>query len=67
MDIETFSAASCVPLGTLKDWLRDPTSARPAPAVETPAESDDATLESAHIQTVLDAWGRWSGSFLSFC
>lgn len=67
MDIVTFSAASCVPLGTLKDWLRDPTSARPAPAVETLPESNGATLESAHIQTVLDAWGRWSGGFLPFC
>lgn len=68
MDIETFSAASCVPLGTLKDWLRGPTSAAPAaPTVETPMESDEATLESAHIQTVLDAWGRWSGGFLPFC
>jgi hypothetical protein len=67
MDIATFSAAACVPLGTLKDWLRDPTSAPPAPAVEVPVETDQATLESAHIQTVLDAWGRWSGGFLPFC
>ena len=67
MDIETFAAAACVPLGTLKDWLRAPTSAPVAAAEETPTESDGATLESAHIQTVLDAWGRWSGGFLPFC
>jgi len=66
LDLERFAAATRVPLGTLKDWLREPpaaTSIKPC----TPANAEKKDLEPAHIQTVLDAWSRWEGSFLCFC
>lgn len=65
LDLDSFARAVSVPLGTLKDWLRDPTS---EPIAETPAPpTPTPDVELSHIQTVLDAWSRWEGSFLDFC
>jgi len=63
VEIETFAKATCLPLGTLKDWLRSstPLSDTPEQTVPTP------NVEAAQMQTVLDAWPRWEGSFLGFC
>jgi hypothetical protein len=66
--LDVFAVAVAVPLGTLKDWLRTSPSA-PAPD-EQPREKPAMAacdVENAHIQTVLDAWPRWSGSFIDFC
>jgi hypothetical protein len=69
VDLDVFSRAVAVPIGTLKDWLRaprsEPGSSRSADA--EPATAETTELSSAHIQTVLDAWSRWQGSFLDFC
>jgi hypothetical protein len=66
MALEQFAAAVKVPLGTLKDWLREPPcAADPAPSQSEKAPHQD--LEPAHIQTVLLAWSRWHGSFGDFC
>lgn len=67
VDLEPFAAATHVPLGTLKDWLRGPPSATPSAPAPLPATTEKQALEPAHIQAVLDAWSRWHGSFLSFC
>ena len=64
--LEQFAAAVQVPLGTLKDWLREPLAAS-SPAKNTTAPAQQKDLESAHIQTVLDAWPRWHGGFVGFC
>ena len=64
LEIEVFADAIDVPLGTLKDWLRSPASA--AEATE-PAPPLRPGAEGAQMQTVLDAWPRWEGSFLGFC
>ena len=64
--LDAFAGAVTLPLGTLKNWLRHPPRAvdeEPQEAL-TPAPRD---IRGAHIQTVLDAWSRWSGSFLDFC
>jgi hypothetical protein len=66
VDLEAFARAVGVPVGTLKDWLRDPPrdpSPQPPP---TPAPAS-GEIDSVHIQTVLDAWSRWHGSFVDFC
>jgi len=69
--LDVFAAAVGVRLGTLKDWLRHPP--RPANANDEPREATGPTTPAAHdttglhIQTVLDAWSRWSGGFLDFC
>jgi hypothetical protein len=64
--LEVFAAATHVPLGTLKDWLRTtPTAATAAPRAPTP--SGIPAVESLHLQTVLDAWPGWGGNFGDFC
>lgn len=64
--LEEFAAAVQVPLGTLKDWLREPPCAW-VPTKSTAAPAAQTDLEPAHIQTVLQAWPRWHGSFVDFC
>ncbi|MEI8259849.1 MAG: hypothetical protein WCJ30_29695, partial [Deltaproteobacteria bacterium] len=66
LDLEVFAAAVHVPLGTLKDWLRD-RSAEAPPAPPSSPPPAEPTADSLHMQTVLDAWKRWDGSFLAFC
>jgi len=64
VEIEVFAEAMGLPLGTLKDWLRSPASDAAAPEPAAPARPD---AEGPQMQTVLDAWPRWEGSFLGFC
>lgn len=65
LDVESFATAVNVPLGTLKDWLRDPTVADSVESAEPEVQPPDAG--SAQIQTALDAWTRWQGTFIGFC
>lgn len=69
LEIEVFAEAIELPLGTLKDWLRSPTSPAAAPqaAVEESAAPELPDAQDAQMQTVLDAWSRWEGDFLAFC
>lgn len=78
LPVERFADAAGVPLGTLKDWLREPTcdgeamaaDAEPAATPETPASEPAAAtadVQMLQMQTVIHAWSRWSGSFLDFC
>ena len=69
VDVESMAAATAVPVGTLKDWLRAPRSdAPPSQKVdEAPSRTRAAALDHLHIQSVLEAWSRWHGSFLDFC
>lgn len=63
-DLEDFALAVQVPLGTLRDWLHAP--AAPAPPSPT-AKPESAVADTREMQLVLDAWSRWSGSFVDFC
>ena len=64
LDVEPFASAVDVPLGTLKDWLRDPiASAESAESAASPPPDAD----NMQMQTVLDAWTRWDGTFIGFC
>jgi hypothetical protein len=65
LDLDRFAAACALPLGTIKDWLRAPTA--PTTKPPPPPDSEPSQCEPAHLQTVLDAWSRWHGSFRSFC
>lgn len=71
MTIENFALATEVPLGTVKDWLRAPTlSAAADDALDPPAgaaAAEGTDLDGLHVQTVLEAWRRWEGSFVDFC
>ena len=66
LEIDTLAEATGVPLGTLKDWLRSPTREpeRIAPPPPLPPRPE---AEGPQMQTVLDAWERWEGTFLGFC
>ncbi len=68
VDVEAMAVATMVPLGTLKDWLRapqtDPTPQKTDVSDERPRA---AALDGLRIQSVLEAWRRWHGSFLDFC
>lgn len=68
VDVETMAVAAMVPLGTLKDWLRAPHTDAKAQKTEVASERPrSAALDDLHIQSVLEAWRRWHGSFLDFC
>ena len=72
MPLSELAEAVCVPLGTLEDWLRPgrvPPTAEPpastAPVLEPDTLEPDA--KQMEIETVLDAWSAWHGSFGCFC
>ncbi len=70
LDLETFAAAVCVPAGTLEDWLRPGGAAghtRKPPAGPRADDASSSEAKVAAIETVLDAWRKWSGSFAAFC
>lgn len=67
LDVEAFAIAVHVPLGTLKDWLRAPRTPCPSTEPQAPSTTPESDVQSLHVQTVLDAWRRWDGSFLDFC
>ena len=65
LDLDTFARAVGIPLGTVDGWLRTNT---PSPEQESdrPNETSLSKSTSIHIQTVLDAWPGWAGSFEAF-
>jgi hypothetical protein len=69
IEVEPFARASQIALGTLKDWLRDRTRevTDGQPATWEPSDTLIPDAEDAQMQTVLDAWSRWQGSFVDFC
>lgn len=64
LDVEPFASAVDVPLGTLKDWLRDPMASA---ASDESSAAPIADAQCAQVQTVLDTWTRWEGTFIGFC
>jgi hypothetical protein len=62
-----FADAVGVPLGTLKDWICNPPSDADTLPQGAPAVPTHGNVEMLHIQTVLDAYARWQGSFVEFC
>lgn len=76
LSVERFADAAGVPVGTFKDWLREPAcageamtaDAEPVEATQAPSsEPAAADVQTFQFQTVIHAWSRWSGSFLDFC
>lgn len=78
VDVESFAVACCLPLGTVKDWLRQgerfkASAGRPRqePSDANQRGGDDANqrggMSTLHIETVLSAWKNWQGSFTAFC
>lgn len=73
LTIEDFAERCRVPLGTLKFWfasansLTDISNTRIDESGEpTPKNCTNASLENAHIETVLSEWNSWHGSFTAF-
>jgi hypothetical protein len=75
LELDTIAAAIEVPVTTLRQWHRAG-SASPAP---DPPRTDDVVapapelvlvldpIRDLDLQTVLDAWSSWRGSFTAFC
>jgi hypothetical protein len=61
--LSTLAQATCLPLPTLKEWLRS----------ERPQVAPPETLAAVHspgtarVETVLAAWKTWDGDFRAFC
>ena len=66
MELPAFADAIRVPLGTLEDWLRLELSAAPQPEPTSSSDRPDV-VTSTRLQTVIDAWKQWQGSFTNFC
>jgi hypothetical protein len=62
--LEDFAAATALPMGTLKDWLRGG-----AVAVETDKQAMPAPpdIKGPLLQTALAEWTAWQGNFAAFC
>jgi hypothetical protein len=63
LDLPTFAEAIQVPVGTLEDWLRTPVPA-PAPA---PGSASDPAVMIPQLESLINAWHGWKGSFGDFC
>jgi hypothetical protein len=67
LEVEPFAAAIDIPLGTLKQWLREPMTTASSQPPRPPEPSEAASTMVARIETVLAAYARWSGGFVDFC
>lgn len=73
IEVDTMAQAISVPLGTLKDWLRAPVCTTAAKAEADPlvvsasGRQADGDVDLLRIQSVIEAWRRWCGSFRDFC
>jgi len=69
LGLDLLAEASCVPIDTLRDWLRVKPLPAPAPATPpaTSATSGRVGADPLHLETVLAAWSTWEGDFSPFC
>ncbi len=66
--LEDFAAATHVPLGTLKNWLRGGRKGTDEPLdPNDPVRTEPDAETTTRIETILDEWRRWEGSFWAFC
>jgi len=66
--LEDFTTSVRVPLGTLKDWLRGGRKDADEPSEPNdPVRTEPDPATSTRIETILDEWHRWEGSFCAFC
>lgn len=64
VDLTVFAETVMVPLPTLRDWLRGGRTEITEADDELVVQDEVAT---AHINTIVDEWGRWKGDFVPFC
>lgn len=62
--LEVLAGLFCLPLGTLKDWLRGGLEAVEQTLGVEPAPP---AARGPQLETVLEEWSRWEGDFSSFC
>ena len=68
IDLATISDSICVPLGTLKDWLRggqEKTDGALPTTTTTVTKTDPIT--SGRLEMIIEQWRRWEGNFVAFC
>lgn len=64
--LETFAAATRLPLGTLKGWLRGGLQDIASEEPRATAASTDL-VASSRVQALVAAYRRWQGTFSAFC
>lgn len=67
MGLPAFAEAVHIPLGTLEDWLHLEVTAASQPTETASISEAPDVATSARMQTVIDAWKPWQGSFTNFC
>ena len=70
LGLELLAEATCVPVDTLRDWLRVKPLPAPAPATAPltgAASGARVGADPLHLETVLAAWATWDGDFSPFC
>lgn len=63
IDLPTFCEAIEMPLGTVEDWLRN--AGAQLDLIPPKASAFDPAIP--RVETLLEAWERWDGTFTSFC
>lgn len=63
MSVADLAEATCIPVGTLKDWFSDSV----APPEEKPKGAEHGSLNSAHLQQIITLYQGWNGTLLAFC
>lgn len=68
LSLEAFATAVHVPQGTLKDWLRGGRQSTDEPSSSNdPVRTDPDPATTTRIETILEQWRLWEGSFCAFC
>jgi len=63
IDLDSFCRAISMPLGTVEDWIRN--AEAQLDLIPEPTPAFDAT--TPRIESLLEAWRRWDGTFIGFC
>ena len=65
VSLDALADAVGVPIATLRDWLAGGTVATTTPSTLAAVVPPDPT--SGQVQTLLELWSRWKGTFVGFC
>ncbi len=65
VSLDVFAEAAGVPVATLRDWLGGGIATTTTPETLAAVLPPDPT--QPQVETLLDLWSHWQGSFVAFC